>query len=52
MVQRDIEDGMKLGLTATPTVFINGRRVNAKSYDELKATVDAAFKALSKRSAE
>ena len=52
MVQRDIEEGMKLGINATPTVFINGRRVSAKSYDELKANVEAAFKALSqKRSA-
>ena len=46
MVQRDIDDGMKLGINATPTVFINGRRVSAKSYDELKASVEAALKAL------
>jgi len=44
-VQRDIEDGMKLGINGTPTIFINGRRVSAKGYDELKAIVDAAFKA-------
>lgn len=44
LVQLDVEDGMKLGLTGTPTLFINGRRVNAKSYEELKATVDAALK--------
>jgi protein-disulfide isomerase len=44
MVQRDVEDGMKLGLTGTPSLFINGRRVNARSYEELKATVDAALK--------
>jgi len=43
-VQRDIEDGMKLGINGTPTVFINGRRVSAKGYDELKASVEAAFK--------
>lgn len=51
MVQRDIDEGMKLGINATPTIFINGRRVSAKSYDELKASVEAAFKALPKRSA-
>jgi protein-disulfide isomerase len=52
-VQRDIEEGMKLGINATPTVFINGRRVPAKTYEELKASVEAAFKALPpKRSAE
>ena len=52
-IQRDIEEGMKLGINATPTLFINGRRVSAKSFEELKASVEAAFKALpSKRSAE
>ena len=42
-VQRDVEDGMKLGINGTPTIFINGRRVSAKGYEELKAIVDAAF---------
>ena len=51
MVQRDIEEGMKLGINATPTVFINGRRVAAKSYDELKANIEAAFKALPQKEA-
>lgn len=43
-VQLDVEDGMKLGINATPTLFINGRRVSAKGYDDLKASVEAAFK--------
>jgi len=43
-VQRDVEDGMKLGINGTPTIFINGRRVSAKTYEDLKATVDAALK--------
>jgi protein-disulfide isomerase len=34
---------MKLGLKGTPSLFINGRRVTAKSYEELKASVDAAL---------
>ena len=52
-VQHDIEEGMRLGVEATPTVFINGRRVSNESYDELKANVEAAFKALAaKPSAE
>jgi protein-disulfide isomerase len=51
MVQRDIEDGMKLGINATPTLFINGRRVSAGSYDELKVNVEAAFKALPQKEA-
>ncbi len=44
-VKRDIDDGMKLGINATPTIFINGRRVRITDYEQLKATVDAAFKA-------
>ena len=44
LVQRDVEDGMKLGLNATPTIFVNGRRVSANSYEDLKASVDAALK--------
>ena len=42
-VQRDIEEGMKLGINGTPTVFINGRRVSATGYDELRASVGAAL---------
>jgi len=45
-VKRDIEDGMRLRIMATPTIFINGRRVTARSYEDLKANVDAALKAL------
>ena len=44
-VQRDIEDGMKLGINGTPAIFINGRRVSVQGYDDLKAVVNAAFKA-------
>jgi len=44
VVQRDVDDGMKLGLKGTPSLFINGRRVTAKSYEELKASVEAALK--------
>ena len=43
-VQRDVEDGMKLGVKGTPSLFVNGRRVTAKSYEDLKASVDAALK--------
>ena len=50
-VQRDVEDGMKLGINGTPTLFINGRRVSAKGYDELKAIVEAAFRAAAPKTA-
>lgn len=41
LVQRDIDEGMKLGLQATPTLFFNGRRISVKTYEDLKAQVDA-----------
>jgi protein-disulfide isomerase len=44
MVQTDVDDGVRLGLKGTPSLFINGRRVTAKSYEELKESVDAALK--------
>ena len=44
MVQRDVDEGMKLGLKGTPSLFINGRRVTARTYEDLKASVDAALK--------
>jgi len=44
MVQTDLDDGIKLGLKGTPSLFINGRRVTAKSYEELKESVEAALK--------
>jgi len=50
-VQRDVEDGMKLGINGTPTIFINGRRVSAKGHDELKATIEAAYKAATTKTA-
>jgi protein-disulfide isomerase len=45
-VQRDLEEGTKLGIDSTPAVFINGRRVSEKSYVALKANIEAALKAL------
>jgi protein-disulfide isomerase len=44
-VQQDIQDGMKLGIDSTPTVFINGRRMqDQKNHDSIKAAVESALK--------
>jgi protein-disulfide isomerase len=43
-VADDLALARKLGVTGTPTIFINGRRmVGALPYDVLKATIDAAL---------
>jgi protein-disulfide isomerase len=44
-VQLDLAEGMKLGVNGTPTLFINGRRVSDRSYEALKATIEANLKA-------
>jgi len=48
-VRRDIEEGRRLGIDSTPTVFINGRRMSDKSYEALKVYIDGALKASTTR---
>ena len=47
-VQRDVLDGQKLGVNGTPTLYVNGKRVSERSYEGLKATVEAALQATEK----
>ena len=47
-VRRDILDGEKVGVNGTPTFFINGRRTDERTYEVLKAALDAALKAPAK----
>jgi protein-disulfide isomerase len=44
-VKRDLNDGNRLGIDSTPTVFINGRKFTGeKTHDNLKATIDSILK--------
>jgi protein-disulfide isomerase len=43
-VQRDVIDGHKLGINGTPTLYINGKRVSDKSYENVKSVIEAALK--------
>lgn len=43
-IQRDLREGDKLGVSSTPTVFINGKRIRDKTPEGLKAAIDAALK--------
>ena len=43
-VQRDLSDGERIGVTGTPTFFVNGRRAADSSYETLKAALEAALK--------
>ncbi len=43
-VLRDMRDGNRVGVGATPSFFVNGRLVSDGSYDGLKAAIEAALK--------
>ena len=43
-VRRDLNDGLRVGVNSTPSIFINGRRVTNTTYEGLKAGIDAALK--------
>ncbi|HEX8459324.1 MAG TPA: thioredoxin domain-containing protein [Pyrinomonadaceae bacterium] len=42
-VQRDLMDALRLGVSATPTFFVNGRVANERSYEGLKAAIEKAL---------
>src|SRR2546423_570679 len=44
-VQRDLREGEKLGITGTPTIFLNGKRLRERTAESLKAAIEAALKA-------
>lgn len=48
-VQRDMRDGMRLGVTGTPTLFVNGRRVAENTPESLKAAIETALKETAKK---
>jgi protein-disulfide isomerase len=44
LVDGDLEEGTKVGVQATPSVYVNGRPVQDDTTEGLKAAVDAALK--------
>ncbi|MBI4839161.1 MAG: thioredoxin domain-containing protein [Nitrospirae bacterium] len=43
-IQQDITLGNNVGVTGTPTLFINGKRMQGRSVDDFKATIDGELK--------
>jgi protein-disulfide isomerase len=43
-VRRDLQDGFRLGVNSTPSIFVNGRRASERTYESLKASIEAALK--------
>ena len=44
-VQQDWQDGKRIGIRGTPTLFINGRKVKNRSISGLEALIDEQLKA-------
>lgn len=42
-IEIDHSDGMKAGVMATPTFFINGKKLDSMGYEPLKAAVESAL---------
>lgn len=42
-IQTDIDDGTSLGVTGTPSFFLNGERLDPKSVDELTVAIETAL---------
>lgn len=43
-IKRDVADGEALGVTGTPTFFLNGEKLQPESAQDLTASIDAALK--------
>ena len=41
-VANDQADGTRFGVNSTPTFFLNGKKLNLSSFDDLTREVDAA----------
>src|SRR5262249_19077237 len=50
IIERDVADAWGLGVTATPTFFVNGRRlVGPQGYASLGAVIESLLAGISKR---
>lgn len=43
-IGKSTRDGAQAGVTGTPTIFVNGRRLNNRSLDGFKALIDVELK--------
>jgi len=44
-IDKDFQDGAKAQVSGTPTVFVNGKRLRQRSFEEIKKMVDEALAA-------
>ena len=43
-IQQDINTGRSVGVSGTPTLFVNGKRMRGRSLDDLKAAIEGYIK--------
>jgi protein-disulfide isomerase len=43
-IEMDLADGKKAGVSGTPTIFVNGRRLSKRNYAALKKMIDDELK--------
>jgi len=43
-IMRDLDDGARIGVNSTPTLFVNGKLVRERTREALKAAIEAAIK--------
>ena len=48
MIRQDLRDGSQAGVRGTPTIFINGRRLNNRTPQGFQAAIDKELQKLGK----
>ena len=48
IIRQDVRDGAQAGVRGTPTIFINGRRLNNRSLKGFQAAIDKELQKLSR----
>ena len=48
IIRQDVRDGAQAGVRGTPTIFINGRRLNDRSLKGFQAAIDKELQKLSR----
>ena len=42
-VQRDVDDGLELGVQGTPTFYVDGEPLQPRTYEDFTSAIDAAL---------
>ncbi len=43
-INRDIQNGKNVGVTGTPTIFINGKKINPRTLDDIMKIIESELK--------